>query len=105
MQVEEPTMSRTLTVEQAAAKLQVKPNTVRRWIKHGRIPGCKIGRIFRISEADLDRVLSGGTVARPEVERAVLVREMRGKYRAVPGTVEDFLRERHEESQAEEQSK
>jgi hypothetical protein len=34
-----------------------------------------------------------------------LVRETRGKYRAVPGTVEDFLRERHEESRAEEQSK
>jgi len=101
-------MNRTLTIQQAAAKLQVKPNTVRRWIKHGRIPGCKIGRIFRISEDDLDRVLSGESIGRPassETERAALIREARGKYRAVPGTVEDFLRERHEESQAEEQSK
>lgn len=102
-------MSRTLTIEQAAAKLQVKPNTVRRWIKRGRIPGCKIGRIFRISEDDLDRVLSGESMGKPalvsEVRRAALVREARGKYKAVPGTVEDFLRERHEESQAEEQSK
>ena len=101
-------MSRTLTIQQAADKLQVKPNTVRRWIKHGRIPGCKIGRIFRISEAVLERVLSGETINRPstgsEAERAALVREARGKYKAVPGTVEDFLRERHEESQAEEQA-
>jgi excisionase family DNA binding protein len=76
-------MSRTLTIEQAAAKLQVKPNTVRRWIKHGRIPGCKIGRIFRISEADLDRVLSGESMGKPalvsEVRRAALGRGMRNR--------------------------
>ena len=99
-------MSRTLTIEQAAAKLQVKPNTVRRWIKHGRIPGCKIGRIFRISEDDLDRVLSGESISKPPavtaIERAALVREARGKYKGLFSSVDDFLRERHEESEAEE---
>lgn len=95
-------MSGTLTIEQAAARLQVKPNTVRRWIKHGRIPGCKIGRIFRISEADLDRVLSGTPIPRPEIERAELIRETRGKFKTVSGTVDDFLRERRAEEPSEE---
>jgi hypothetical protein len=40
-----------------------------------------------------------------ETERTALIREIRGKYRAVPGTVEDFLRERREESRAKERSK
>ena len=100
-------MSRTLTIEQAAVKLQVKPNTVRRWIKHGRIPGCKIGRIFRIPEEDLDRVLSGETISKPaavsQAEHAALVREARGKYKGLFSSVDDFLRERHEESEVEEQ--
>jgi excisionase family DNA binding protein len=99
-------MSRTLTVEQAAQKLQVKPNTVRRWIKHGRIPGCKIGRIFRISEDDLDRVLAGEAISKPpavsQAERAALIREARGKYRHALSSVDDFLRRRHEEDEAEE---
>ena len=102
-------MNRTLTVQQAAAKLQVKPNTVRRWIKHGRIPGCKIGRIFRISEEELDRVLAGEAISKPpavsQAERAALVREIRGKYRGMLSSVDDFLRERHEENEAEERDR
>jgi len=102
-------MGRTLTIQQAADKLQVRPNTVRRWIRRGRIPGCKIGRIFRIPEEELERVLSGRSAensmtGRSEAERAAIIRALRGRYSAVPGTVEDFLRERHEESHTEEQS-
>jgi excisionase family DNA binding protein len=33
-----------LTVEQAAARLQVHPQTVRGWIRHGRIPAVRLGR-------------------------------------------------------------
>ena len=36
-----------------------------------------------------------------EAQRVALIRRIRGKYKAVPGTVEDFLRERYAESQAE----
>lgn len=102
-------MSRTLTIQQAADKLQVKPNTVRRWIKHGRIPGCKIGRIFRISEEDLERVLAGEKISKPpsvsQAEFADLVREIKGKYKGMFSSVDDFLRERHEENEAEEQGR
>ncbi|HET6453354.1 MAG TPA: helix-turn-helix domain-containing protein [Armatimonadota bacterium] len=102
-------MNRTLTVEQAALKLQVKPNTVRRWIKHGRIPGCKIGRIFRISEEDLERVLAGEKISKPpavsQEERAAIVREIRGKYRGMLSSVDDFLRQKHEENEAEERGR
>ncbi len=49
-------MTSMMTVEQAADKLQVKPNTIRTWIKQGRIPGRKIGRIYRIPEQALDQL-------------------------------------------------
>jgi excisionase family DNA binding protein len=43
-----------LTAEQAAAKLQMHPRTVRRLLAQGKIPGTKIGlRQWRISDAAL----------------------------------------------------
>ena len=50
-------MTRTITVEQAAERLQVRPNTIRTWIKQGRIPGRKIGRVYRIPEQALDALI------------------------------------------------
>ncbi|TPG21751.1 DNA-binding protein [Sphingomonas koreensis] len=42
-----------LSVDEAAAVLKVHPNTVRAWVRAGRIPGAKIGRGWRFIEADL----------------------------------------------------
>ena len=44
----------TLTVEEAATYLKVKPKTVRELLRTGQLPGAKIGRAWRLRRADLD---------------------------------------------------
>lgn len=49
------------TVTEAATILKVAPNTIRDWLKSGKLKGSKIGRLWRIHEADLDDfILKGG---------------------------------------------
>jgi len=43
-----------LTVPEAASKVGRKPETVRRWIREGRLRARKIGTQHVIEEADLD---------------------------------------------------
>ena len=59
--IERPTEERTtrpyLTVDQAADLLQVHPETVRRWLRRGRLPNARkvpSGHGWRIPRADLD---------------------------------------------------
>jgi excisionase family DNA binding protein len=52
-----------VTVDQAAAYLQICSITVIRWIKSGKLPASKIGRGYRIAVADLDAILEKGKVA------------------------------------------
>lgn len=42
-----------ITVKQAAARLGRDPETVRRWIRSGRLPAKKIGLQLMIEESDL----------------------------------------------------
>jgi excisionase family DNA binding protein len=42
-----------LTIEQAAAYLQMNPQVVRRWLRKGKLPGFKMGQEWRIDEKDL----------------------------------------------------
>ena len=44
----------TYTVEQAAAALSLDRDTLRRWLRHGRIGGFKAGTDWRLQQADLD---------------------------------------------------
>ena len=44
----------TYTVEQAAAALSLDRDTLRRWLRQGRIGGFKAGTDWRIQQADLD---------------------------------------------------
>jgi len=48
-----------LTVADVAAQQQVHPKTVLRWISNGRLPATRIGRHWRISQQQLDRMLDG----------------------------------------------
>lgn len=47
-----------LTPQEVSALLRVSVYTVRRWIKDGDLPAYKIGRGWRIREADIDRWLN-----------------------------------------------
>jgi excisionase family DNA binding protein len=106
-------MGRILTVEQAAEKLQVKPKTVRAWLKAGKIPGRKIGRVYRVPEDELETFvslgLSGDEALAFEPPRTLRLlppppgqrKSARGIAAHIPGSVEDFMREKHEEIERE----
>ena len=50
---------RWLTVEDAAEQIQVHPETIRRWLREGKIEGVLISRAagYRIRQSALDRFL------------------------------------------------
>ena len=48
------------TVEQAAEQLQVDPESIRIWLRSGKLKGNKVGRLWRIKERDLEAFLEGG---------------------------------------------
>lgn len=60
--VDKPPSSRTVDVSEAAAQLGIHPVTAYRLIKRGDFPVrvLRIGRIFRISQSELDSYLAGG---------------------------------------------
>lgn len=54
---------RLLTVQQVADRLQIHPETVRRWLREKRLHGTKLGSNrsgFRISESEVNRLVAGG---------------------------------------------
>lgn len=53
-----------LTVPEAARRVGRDPETVRRWIRSGRLPSEKVGTQHLIDEADLDIVARGAPAAR-----------------------------------------
>ncbi len=56
-----------LTVEQAAAYLNITDHFVRRLIRERRIPFVKVGRLVRLRRSDIDDYLAGRRV--PAVRR------------------------------------
>lgn len=94
-------MTRTITVEQAAERLQVKPNTVRAWIKQGRIPGRKIGRVFRIPEQALDAFVSEMPL-QASVHHRLSGHDLLGILPRPERPLEMIMREKHEEVDVEE---
>jgi excisionase family DNA binding protein len=57
-----------LSLEDVASRLQVSDQTVRRWIKSGKLTAYKPGLEYRIREADLEEFLRAREV-RPKVQR------------------------------------
>ncbi|MBC8194482.1 MAG: helix-turn-helix domain-containing protein [Acidimicrobiia bacterium] len=43
-----------LTVPEAAHRIGRNPETVRRWIREGRLPSSRVGTQYLIDDADLD---------------------------------------------------
>jgi len=54
-----------LTVPQAARRAGRDAETVRRWIRSGRLAARKVGTQHVVEEADLDTVLAGDAVPLP----------------------------------------
>ena len=50
-------MARIFTVDEAAQYLRVTPYTIRKWLRKGKIPGRKMGRVYRRFEAELESAL------------------------------------------------
>ena len=50
-----------LTVEQVGERLQVHPESVRDWLRAGKLKGLKAGRQWRITESALDTFLHEST--------------------------------------------
>ncbi len=42
-----------LTVKEASRVLRVSENTIRAWLKEGKLPGVRFGRVFRIPKEAL----------------------------------------------------
>ena len=53
-------MNEVYTIEEAAQILHVSTETIRRRIKDGSIRAIKIGRVYRISRVELDRIIEEG---------------------------------------------
>ena len=92
-------MARILTVEQAAAKLQISTKTTREMLRLGKLPGRKIGRAWRVSENELELWVSVGHAAR----RGRYV-SARGLLRRFPGSLSsaDVIAEKRAEVELEE---
>jgi excisionase family DNA binding protein len=55
-----------LTVPQAAERASKDPETIRRWIRSGRLRATKVGTQHVIDEGDLQALLDDGTLPVPE---------------------------------------
>ena len=53
------TNDRMLTPEEAADRLALHPETVRLWLRTGRLPGIKAGRVWRVRESVLAAFMRG----------------------------------------------
>ncbi len=92
-------MARILTTEQAAEKLQVKPLTMRKYLRNGTIPGRKFGREWRILETDLEGMVSQPVPVQPTERVSAL-----GFLKQFSGSLssEAFMAEKHAEVEEEE---
>ena len=54
-----------LTVPEVARRIHKDPETVRRWIRSGRLSARKVGTQHVIEEADLERLTGAATLALP----------------------------------------
>ena len=58
-----PRLSPILTVPQAAAQLQVSERTIYEWLREGKLPGRKIGKVWRLSAEVLNDFMRGSLIS------------------------------------------
>jgi excisionase family DNA binding protein len=54
-----------LTVPEAARRLRRNPETVRRWIREGKLRSTKVGTQHLLDEADLDELVADALLPAP----------------------------------------
>lgn len=50
-------MSKMLTIDDLCEILQLRPNTIRNYLKEGKLIGSKFGREWRVKQEDLDEFI------------------------------------------------
>lgn len=56
-----------LTVEQVAEKLQLHRDTVRRYIREGKLPSVRVSAtVVRVKQSDLDKFIQERYIDKPE---------------------------------------
>jgi excisionase family DNA binding protein len=55
-----------LTPQQVAERLQVQVQTVVRWLRSGQLKGAKFGRLWRVTEEDLQAFIREHRAQKPE---------------------------------------
>lgn len=65
-------MTSDLSVEDVAAEVGMHPETIRRLLMAGEMPGYKAGRHWRITRAALDGFKASGGVRRPGRQKQVI---------------------------------
>lgn len=92
-----------LTPDEAAKRLKVSPKSIRHWLRTNKLKGARTGRLWRIREDDLKQFLEPQSNAeKKEAERVRAIHELRGVFADSARTVDDFLREKHEENDEQE---
>lgn len=52
-------MTRLLKPEEVADRLAISPKMVRAWLREGKLPGIRLGRLWRVDPEALERFLRG----------------------------------------------
>ena len=52
-------IDKLLTPDEVAQRLGITPNTVRIYLREGRIKALKVGRLWRVRESDLQKHIRG----------------------------------------------
>lgn len=55
-----------LTVPEAARRLRRNPETIRRWIREGKLRSTRVGTQHLVDEADLEQMRTGELLPAPE---------------------------------------
>lgn len=63
-------MNEVLTSKEVAEYLRTTPDTIKRMARAGRLPGLKLGRVWRFRRADIDELFTESVVDRELADEA-----------------------------------